>query len=536
MDSKRLKPRANRTATALGAARRDAVLLGVLLLAVLVLVWNGSTLFQRIIFLNRSIAPEVRVATVAMTLNLALILFGWRRYVDIQHAAEIQATNEARAAALATTDMITGLYNRKGFAETAGEMLAESGAGFGEMAIFSFQLSRFKAINDRHGYDIGDGVLRRLADDITACLPDGSVIARLSGDEFAAALPIADMGRARAEELANTLLREVTKPFEHETRLVQVGAYLGVSSSRDPHVLIPDLLRRADIAMDRARTMRSARAVWFDQGMEREMVAQGELEQSLRFALEHDEFIPFFEPQIDLSSGELVGFEVLARWNHPSGIIGPDRFIPVAEELGLIGRLSDQVFRKAFTAAAAWDNRLTLSVNISPVQLTDSWLAQKIVRLLTETQFPADRLVIEITESSLFADIELARSISASLKNQGIRLALDDFGTGFSSLAHLRELPFDVIKIDRTFVGSISRDRESAAIVRAVSTLANAISIPVTVEGIEDAATHVAVLGMGCQVGQGWLFGKPMDADRAAEMIRDRRGRDDDSGTLAASA
>jgi EAL domain-containing protein (putative c-di-GMP-specific phosphodiesterase class I) len=178
--------------------------------------------------------------------------------------------------------------------------------------------------------------------------------------------------------------------------------------------------------------------------------------------------------------------------------------------------------RTAFLQAAGWDPEIKLSVNIAPAQLADPWLAQKIVRCLAETRFPAERLVVEVTESSLFADIELARTIAASLKNQGIRLALDDFGTGFSSLAHLRSLPFDVIKIDRTFTATIHRDPQSAAIVRAVTSLANALDVPVTVEGIEDAATHAAVFGFGCAVGQGWYFGKPMTGKQAGELL-DRR-------------
>src|SRR5205085_12360351 len=175
------------------------------------------------------------------------------------------------------------------------------------------------------------------------------------------------------------------------------------------------------------------------------------------------------------------------------GVVGPDVFIPVAEEIGLIGRLSEQVIAAALREAAAWDPSIKISVNISPVQLADSWLAQRIVRILSESAFPAERLVVEVTESSLFADIDLARSIVTSLKNQGVRLALDDFGTGFSSLAHLRSLPFDIIKIDRSFVTNIHAKRESAAIVRAVTTLAAALSVPVCVEGIESQDCYDAV-------------------------------------------
>ena len=291
---------------------------------------------------------------------------------------------------------------------------------------------------------------------------------------------------------------------------------------------VPDLLRRADIALDHARRGRMARPVWFDAGMERALVAQGEIEQGIRFGLEHGQFVPFFEPQVDLSTGEIVGFEVLARWNHPlSGIIGPDVFIPVAEEINVIGRLSEQVITEALREASSWHPSLKISVNISPTQLTDGWLAQRIVRILAETAFPANRLVIEVTESSLFADMDLARTIVTSLKNQGVRLALDDFGTGFSSLSHLRSLPFDIIKIDRSFVSNIDQKRENSAIIRAVTTLAGALSVPVCVEGIENEATYETVLSLGCAIGQGWYFGKPMRADQVRELLagRERGGQ-----------
>ncbi|HZU51998.1 MAG TPA: GGDEF domain-containing phosphodiesterase, partial [Sphingomicrobium sp.] len=349
--------------------------------------------------------------------------------------------------------------------------------------------------------------------------PD-AILARLSGDELAIALSDRGDSLRRAEEMAEAVLRVVTRPLLFEDKIIQVGAFAGIASAAAKDARIPDVLRRADIAMDHARSGRVARPVWFDAGMERALIAHGEIEQGIRYGLEHDQFVPYFEPQVDLATGDIVGFEVLARWIHPlSGVIGPDVFIPVAEEIGLIGRLSEAVIADALRAAADWDPKIKISVNISPFQLADGWLAQRIVRILAETGFPAERLVIEITESSLFADLELARSIVTSLKNQGIRLALDDFGTGFSSLAHLRSLPFDIIKIDRSFVTNIHMKRESSAIVRAVTTLAASLPVPVCVEGIENEESYNAVVRLGCEIGQGWYFGKPMQADQARDML-----------------
>lgn len=518
------------------SARRDAVVLTVLITAVLLLIWNGSAFFNHMRIGGGAFASDVRIASTALTLNVALILFGWRRYVDLQHEADERLDQERRAALLATTDPITGLYNRKGFADRAAQLCLDAASSGDNLVVISFQIQRFKTVNDQHGYEAGDWLLKSISAALRAELDDDCVIARLSGDEFAVAFALPPSETDRAEDMADVVLQTVTRPVLLHERIIQVGAFAGIASAPSSNARIPDILRRADIAMDRARSGRVARPVWFDAGMERALIAHGEIEQGIRFGLEHGQFVPYFEPQVDLATGEVVGFEVLARWKHPlSGVIGPDVFIPVAEEIGIMGRLSEQVISDALREAADWDAGTKVSVNISPSQLTDGWLAQRILRILAETAFPAERLVVEITESSLFADMDLARSIVTSLKNQGVRLALDDFGTGFSSLAHIRSLPFDIIKIDRSFVTNLNTKRESAAIVRAVTTLAAALSVPVCVEGIESEDVHKAVVRLGCAIGQGWYFGKPMTAEQARELLAARKRREDPPQPAAAN-
>jgi diguanylate cyclase (GGDEF)-like protein len=489
-------------------------------------VWNGVSFIQQIDVMGSQPGREARIAGIALCLNVALILFGWRQYADLQHEGELRADGERRAALLVTTDSHTGLLNRKGFADRAGELCRSAAARGRHFAILSVQINRFKTINDRHGYEVGDALLRAIAAAITHAVGDDAEIGRVGGDEFAVAIAVDPARRANFETIAEAVLHAVTAAFPvHELQL-QLGAFAGIASAPAGEVEVADLLRRADIAMEHAKSGRAARPVWFDAGMERALIAYSEIEQGIRYGLEHDQFVPFFEPQIDLETGEIVGFEVLARWIHPlSGTILPDTFIPVAEEIGLIGRVSEKVIGDALAMAVHWDHSIKISVNISPLQLTDAWLAQRIVRMLTEVGFPPERLIVEITESFLVTDIDLARSIVTSLKNQGVRLALDDFGTGFSSLSHLRSLPFDVIKIDRSFVANIHSNPECAAIIRAVTTLANALKIPVCVEGIETERAHAAVLGLGCATGQGWYFGKPMSGDDAAQLL-DRRLRD----------
>ncbi len=428
----------------------------VLITAVMLLVWNGSTFFRHTQFAGHGFGTEVRIASTALTLNVALIMFGWRRYMELRHEAEMRAEGERRAAALAVTDHVTGLSNRKGFADRAEELSAAAHSHGRHVAVVSIQIRRFKVVNDQHGHDTGDELLNCVAAALAAAAGEDAVVARLSGDEFGLAVAADASDMARVEALAEAALRQMTRPFEVRGRVIQVGAFTGIAVAVAGEVPSPDLLRRADIAQNHAKNGRVARPMWFDAGMERALIAQSEIKQGIRYGLEHGQFIPYFEPQVKLSTGEIVGFEVLARWDHPlSGIIGADTFIPVAEEAGLIDRLSEQVITAALQQAADWDAAITISVNISPSQFTDGWLAQRIVRTLTATGFPAERLVVEITESSLFADLDLARAIVTSLKNQGIRLALDDFGTGFSSLSSVRSLPFDLIKIDRSFVTNI---------------------------------------------------------------------------------
>ncbi|MEN3971794.1 EAL domain-containing protein [Sphingomicrobium sp. XHP0235] len=502
--------------------RRELVVLAILLAAFGLLVWNGTSFFMQLDEGIEGITSDLGFAATAITLNIALILFGWRYYVDVQHEGMRREESERRALEIASTDGMTGLLNRKGFSEEGARLARAHHDGGGQIAVISVQLNRFKMINERHGFDIGDEFLRRIASVVSQTVSAHASVARVAGDEFAIIVPDGGKNaREPIEALASVILESVTRPFEIGDTMIQIGAHVGIAQAPAAELKVRDLLRRADIALAAGKAGRLARPVWFDAGMERELLVHSEIEQGIRHGIETEQFLPYFEPQVDFATGAISGFEVLARWDHPlAGLITPDRFIPVAEEHHLIGPLTDGVFREAMKRATRWPGEIDLSINIAPSQLTDSWLAQKLVQMLTETGFPAERLVVEITEGSLFADIDMARTIVASLKNQGIRIALDDFGTGFSSLSHLRALPLDLIKIDRSFVSSLAKDRESRAIVRAVTTLADALEVPVVVEGVETARTHAMVMEMGCRFGQGWYFGKPMTADQAEQLLR----------------
>jgi len=461
---------------------------------------------------------------VALLLDVALILFGWRRHRELAREVAVRTAAEERAQTLASHDPLTGFLNRRCLAEDGAAMLDGAARQGKAIALLMLDLDHFKTVNDLHGHAAGDALLRRVAEEIAAAVPNGALTARLGGDEFACAFPFDLAYPDLVERVAERLIVRLAQPLHVGGLHLHISASAGIARSDFDCASIDALMRAGDIAMYAAKNSGRNRFAWFDQSMERELQARSELESGLRSAIPQMEIVPYFEQQIDLATGRLSGFEVLARWEHPlHGLIMPDRFIPIAEESGLIAELSLTVMRQAFLAARDWDPTLSLSVNISPWQLKDAWLAQKIIKVLTETGFPANRLEIEITESALFANLALAQSIVGSLKNQGIRLALDDFGTGYSSLAHLRALPFDRIKIDKSFIMSINDNAESAAIVHAITRLGESLNLPITAEGIETAAIADRVSALGCARGQGYLYGRPMAVTNVRCLLAEKR-------------
>ncbi|MDQ3139628.1 MAG: EAL domain-containing protein, partial [Pseudomonadota bacterium] len=458
---------------------------------------------------------------ILLLLNLAITAIGFSRYRRANREAMTRGAAQKQAQSLAATDPLTGLLNRGALIENVAELFHRADRRRQEVAMLVIDLDGFKTVNDLHGHLTGDNLLRTAADVIRRALPGDAVAARLGGDAFVAAF--AFESETQVDYIAAAIVDRLGKPFDLAGVHTHVSASVGAARS-DGQCNGPDaLMRRADIAMHAAKKLGRGRYASFDASMQRELQARNETEAGLRAGIPKGEFVPFFEQQIDLASGSLKGFEMLARWQHPErGLVAPDEFIAIAEECGLIGELSIAVMRQALIEARGWDSGLMLSVNISPVQLKDPWLAQKIAKLLAETGFPAERLEVEITESSLFENLGLAQAIVSSLKNQGIRLALDDFGTGYSSLAHLRALPFDRIKIDRSFIGSINDNPESAAVVTAITRLADSLNLAVTAEGVEDDLIDARLRSIGNYTGQGWLFGKPLPQAEARALLASR--------------
>jgi diguanylate cyclase (GGDEF)-like protein len=458
-----------------------------------------------------------------LLLNLALTIYGWRRYRDAAREVVERTAAEKRAHSLASTDPLTGFLNRRSLVQATNDLFALALKRRQAVAMLVVDIDGFKHVNDVHGHLTGDNLLRMAAEVVQKALPRDAVSARLGGDEFAAAFLFDPSASGEVDRIAEYVVDRLGKPFDLAGVHTHVSASVGVARSGADCGNVEALARRADIAMSTAKKLGRGRYVWFDASMESELHSRNAVEAGLRTGIPAGEFVPFFEQQIDLVTGSLHGLEMLARWKHPDrGIVCPAEFISIAEECGLIGDLSLSVMRQAFEEARHWDPSLSLSVNISPVQLKDPWFAQKITKLLVETGFPPERLEVEITESSLFENLGLAQSIIASLKNQGVRLALDDFGTGYSSLAHLRALPFDRIKIDRSFIASINENAESAAIVTAITRLAESLGLAVTAEGIEDELVEARLRSIGNYKGQGYLFGRPIPADEVRKLLSSR--------------
>ncbi|MBC9032086.1 EAL domain-containing protein [Sphingomonas sp. JC676] len=507
------------------AARPSIITGAISVAAILLFVGTGSAVLSKTLqYYTSGTEPADRTLVIALLLNVALILFGWRRHHALSMEVQVRAAAEERAQHLASRDPLTGFLNRRSLAEEGAAMFARAQRRRKAMALIMLDLDHFKTINDMHGHAVGDALLRAVAAEIAHAMPPIALTARLGGDEFSCGFLFDPAEPSTIERIAERLVSRMAQPFEAEGLRLHISCSLGIARSDFDCASMDALTRSADIAMYQAKKAGRNRYAWFDQSMERELQVRNELESGLRLAIPRQEVVPYFEQQIDLSTGRLHGFEVLARWEHPTrGLISPELFIPIAEETGMIAELSLSIMRQSFIAARDWDPSLNLSINISPWQLRDAWLAQKIIKVLTETGFPASRLEVEITESSLFDNLALAQSIVGSLKNQGVHLALDDFGTGYSSLAHLRALPFDRIKIDKSFVMSLNESADSAAIVNAIISLGESLNLPITAEGVEDASIEERLRVLGCSKAQGWLYGRPLSVSAVRRLLAERR-------------
>jgi diguanylate cyclase (GGDEF)-like protein/PAS domain S-box-containing protein len=428
-----------------------------------------------------------------------------------------RVTNHERISHLAHHDALTDLPNRSAFNAELDERLERAQEASTGFAVLSLDLDRFKEVNDVLGHPVGDMLMRAAADRLAA-EADGAFVARIGGDEFMILMP----DNARREDvltLAERLVEVIRKELEVDDYLSQVGVSVGIAVYPDDGVDPATLLANADSALYRAKREGRARVCFFESETDQELRDRRLLQHDLRQALEQNQFLVYFQPQARMD-GEVIGFEALLRWNHPTrGFVPPDQFIPLAEENGLIIQIGEWVLREACREAASWPRPLQVAVNLSPVQFQAGDLERSIHQVLLETGLTPTRLEVEITEGVLIGDFTRALNLLRRLKALGIRIAMDDFGTGYSSLSYLQSFPFDKIKIDRSFISNLEATPQSAEIVRAVLSLAHALNIPVIAEGVETEAQRAFLAHEACEQMQGYLVGRPDLIERYLDLV-----------------
>jgi diguanylate cyclase (GGDEF)-like protein len=428
---------------------------------------------------------------------------------------------EAQIAHMAHYDGLTDLPNRVLFREHLVKALESVDRG--KLAVLCIDLDRFKAVNDTLGHPIGDALLRAVGDRLQASARPADLVARLGGDEFA----IVQAGTEQpigATALATRLIAEIGKPFELDGHQVVVDASVGISIAPNDGTDPDKLLKSADMALYRAKKDGRDSYRFFEPDMDARMQLRRKMELDLRRALTFGEFEVYYQPLITLKTQKISGFEALLRWHHPErGMVPPLEFIPVAEEIGLIGQIGAWVLKRACLEAATWPDDIHIAVNFSPAQFKHRAVVLDVVAALGASGLPAHRLEVEITETVLLQDTESTIRILDELRNLGVRISMDDFGTGYSSLAYLQKFSFDKIKIDRSFVKNISERPQSIAIIRAVTALSISLGMKTTAEGVETEEELQTLKDEGCTEVQGYLFSKPVPAAQAAQLLQSRK-------------
>jgi diguanylate cyclase (GGDEF)-like protein/PAS domain S-box-containing protein len=424
-----------------------------------------------------------------------------------------------KLAYMAQYDALTDLPNRTLFRERLNEAMAHTRRGQ-TLALLCLDLDQFKAVNDTLGHPVGDALLQVVAQRLTERVRETDTVARLGGDEFAIVQGPIDRP-TEAADLAERLIAMFDEPFEVNGHQIVIGTSIGIAFAPQDGLDADQLLKNADLAMYRAKS--DGRGVYrlFQTAMDAEMQARRLLEIDLRQALRAGQFELYYQPLIDLHAQSVAGFEALLRWHHPErGMIPPNRFIPLAEEIGAIVPIGEWVLRQACAAAAAWRDDLRVSVNLSPVQFNSRDLIATVTAALRDAGLAPHRLELEITETVMLADTVATLATLHELRNIGVRIAMDDFGTGYSSLSYLRRFPFDRIKIDQSFVRELGKQRDCGAIIRAVIALSHDLGMATTAEGVETREQLRTLAIAGCSAIQGYLFSRPVPLRDIPALLR----------------
>ena len=431
---------------------------------------------------------------------------------------------EAHLRHLAHHDTLTDLPNRTLLGEKINALVARARRGSGDFAVHLVDLDRFKSVNDLFGHSGGNRFLVALADHLCATLADAESIARLGADEFAILQPNVQTSEA-AEAFAQRILDAIHAHVDAEDQRLTTTASIGIAVYPSDGSEPDELLKNADLAMYKAKSMGGNIACFYAADLHMRARQAAILDKELRNAIAQNQFVLHYQPQVDLATGSIVGAEALLRWRRPGvGLVGPNAFLPRAEENGLILPISEWVLREACTTAKGWQRAglppLRVGVNLSPVQFRRRTLPLLVAKVLGETGLDARRLDLELTESIVMHDFDEVTEDLQSLLQLGVQLAIDDFGTGYSSLGYVKRFPITRLKIDQSFVRDMAQDKNDAAIVRAIITLGHSMNITVVAEGVETADQLARLRAEGCDEVQGYYFGRPMPSEEFVELVR----------------
>ena len=426
--------------------------------------------------------------------------------------------SEARMAHIARHDALTGLPNRLLFREQMDAVLADARRG-DDIAVLCLNLDHFKAVNDTLGHPVGDGLLFEVARRVFSTAGEGDTVVRLGGDEFGI-IQCSEAQPNGAKNLAERVLSVIAEPFEINGNKLSIGVSIGIAIHGQEREDADGLLKKADLALDRAKSDGRGTYRFFEADMDALMQARRVLEVDLREAVEVDQFEIYYQPLITTTTKQISGFEALVRWRHPTrGMVSPAEFIPAAEETGLIGRLGAIVLERACVEALHWPETIKVAVNLSPLQFRNLHLAADVADVLRRSGLPATRLELEVTESVLLQDSDTIMAILHDIRELGVRISMDDFGTGYSSLSYLRRFPFDKIKIDQSFIRTLDDSTDCLAIVRAVLGLGRSLGMSVVAEGVETEEQYALLHREGCEQLQGYLFSKPQPPAAVGALI-----------------
>lgn len=450
------------------------------------------------------------IFTTFTVLSFALIAVLIVRNKDVRRAEIRRRSAEARVNALARYDALTGLANRQGFKDDIAAWLSATTAANRSFAMLLIDIDQFKIVNDRFGHAGGDEILRQAAIRLRGLLGPEDRAAHIGGDEFAILAGVRQ-GEEDAIRLARRVLAVLGLPIQRGDISAKVTVSIGIALFPCDGETGDLLLQRAESALYQAKTAGRNVYALFEASRHDALNAQRETERALRDSVGRGEITTHFQPIFDLQTGQPVSVEALARWDRPGqGLVSPGLFIPMAEDLGLIGDVFGQVMRAALEEARHWPDHIPVAVNLSPLQLRDPGTADFILTLLRSSGLGPSRLEIEITESALLAETDAARQCIVKLRAAGIRFGLDDFGTGYANLHQLRQLPFDKVKIDRSFIRQLG-DKDNAVLMQLIIDLAHALRLKVVAEGIETEAEATWARVHGCDQGQGFGLSRPMD-------------------------